>query len=94
VSYSLKLHRLFAKELLKLPSQHQQKIYRLSQKLKTHPTARIPNTTLIKGHPQTYRTRFGNFRLIYHLNHKQKQVIFLAIQSRGQVYKALSRLLS
>ena len=91
--YRVRQHRLFGKEVLKVPKHHQAKLYKRIYSLSQEPQKLPPNTTLLSGYQQIYRTRFGDFRLIFHINHKEKLVTILGVGSRGGVYQLLRRLL-
>lgn len=91
--YRIVHHRLFEKEILKLPTHHQEKVYRLLISLKQNPQKLPSNTTLLKGYGNIYRTRLGDFRLVYQINHKGKTIFVLGVGSRGNVYKLLRRML-
>lgn len=91
MTYQIYHHRLFEKELLTLPAHLQQKVFLLATRLSQAPHQLPPNTTSLKGYKYVFRTRLGNFRLIYHLDHARKRVTLLGIQSRGQIYKTLKK---
>ncbi|MDP3998376.1 MAG: type II toxin-antitoxin system RelE/ParE family toxin [bacterium] len=94
VFYQIIHHRLFEKEVVKIPAQHQQRIYRLLVSLKENPHRLPPNTLGLAGYQNIYRTRFGNFRLIYQIDHSRKKIYVLGVGSRGNVYKLLQKLMS
>lgn len=93
VSYAILHHRLFEKEILKIPIHHQQKAYRLLIDIKENPQKLPPNTVRLSGFQDVYRTRIGDFRLIYQINHFKRTIFVLGISSRGNVYKLVRRML-
>jgi len=93
VPYKILHHRLFEKEIVKIPTHHQKKIYRLISALAGNPQKMPPNTTPFTGYKNVYRMRLGDFRLVYHLDHQSGIIILLGTSSRGEVYKLIRRLL-
>lgn len=91
--YKILHHRLFEKEIVKIPAHHQRKIYRLISTLAENPQKLPPNTTVLTGYKNAYRTRLGDFRLVYQLHHQNQTIILLGVSSRGEVYKLIRRLL-
>lgn len=93
MAYKILHHRLFEKEILKLPGHHQQKVYRLLTALGKNPRKLPPNTLPLAGYSNIYRTRIGDSRLIYQISHQRKTIFVLGVGSRGNVYKLLRRML-
>jgi len=93
VPYKILHHRLFEKEVLKIPAHHQQKVYRILTTLAKNPKKLAPNTKPLGGATDVYRTRLGGLRLIYHISHTKKTILVLGINPRGGVYKVIRRLL-
>jgi len=94
VSYKIFYHRNFFKEVVKIPSRHQKNVKEILRHILQNPIRIPPNTKTLKGHKQIFRTRIGKLRLIYYINHKEKVVRVLGIDTRGKVYKIIRRLLS
>ncbi len=94
MAYKILHHRLFEKEVLKIPRHHQQKVYQILISLKENPIKIPPNTTPLTGYKNVYRTRVGSLRLIYQLVHGKKTILVLGINPRGNIYKIIRRLLS
>lgn len=92
--YQVKHHRLFEKEILKLSSLNQQKVYQTIDRLRRQPDQLPVNTLPLTGHRHVYRTRIGQYRLIYFINHQKKMIILLGVSSRGNVYKLIQKLLN
>lgn len=91
--YRIVHHRLFEKEILKLPTHHQEKVYRLLISFKQNPKKLPANTTPLQSYNNIYRTRIGDFRLIYKISRGEKTIFVLGVGSRGNVYKLLRRML-
>ena len=87
-------HKLFEKEILRIPKHIQQKTYRILASIKSNPISLAPNTTSFKGYKNTYRTRIGKYRLVYQIRNNEKIIFVLGIDTRGEVYKILGRLLN
>lgn len=94
MAYKILHHRLFEKEVLKIPGHHQQKVYKILTSLGQNPNKFPQNTTPLTGYKNVYRARIGNLRLIYQVNHDQRAILVLGINPRGNIYKAIKRLLS
>ena len=85
MSYKLLQHRLFAKEILRVPVHHQKKTYRLFERLKHNPNTLPPNSSYLRGFTNVYRTRIGNLRIVYQIDHPRKRILVLGIGSRGKL---------
>lgn len=44
------------------------------------------------GYAQLYRYRFGDYRIVYHLNQHAKKILFLLIAHRKEIYRYLKHL--
>jgi len=94
VRYKIFYHRNFFKEVGKIPSQHQENVKEILRRVLQNPTQIPQNTKILKGYKQVFRTRIGKLRLIYYIDHKNKLVRVLGIDTRGNVYKIIRRLLN
>lgn len=93
MAYTINHHRLFEKEILRMPKQYQQRAYKILTQLKTNPNKLPTNTAPLTGYKGVYRTRLGDTRLIYQINHRQKAILVLGINFRGNAYKVIRRML-
>ena len=93
MAYQVFLHRLFAKEILKLPSHQQQTAYQILT-LINQPVTLPTNTIALAGSNNLYRTRLGQFRLIYQIDHQNQRIVVLGIGSLGNIYKHLRKLVT
>jgi mRNA-degrading endonuclease RelE of RelBE toxin-antitoxin system len=94
MSYKVRVHRLFIKDLRKVPNHHQKSIHEIITKLRKNPSVRYPNLRKIKGEKDIFRIKFGRHRLIVFLSHKTESIYIIGIGPRGKVYKIMKRLLS
>ena len=94
MSYKIRYYRSFYKEFNKIPNTHQKKIKNILLKLVNNPQIRLSNTVPLKLRSKgVFRTRIGNYRLIYQINKQKKTILIVGIGTRGKVYKILSKLL-
>ena len=54
------------------------------EKLETEPVPQDAKT--IKGSNKTFRVRIGKYRILYTINHEQKEILIAKIDHREQVY--------
>jgi len=92
VIYKILQHRSFSKEILKTTAPLQKKIYQIVSKLSKDPQKLPANTLPLKNFKLVYRTRLGDWRLIYQINHDDRVIRLLAVKPRGEVYRFLRRL--
>ncbi|OGM23431.1 hypothetical protein A2961_02525 [Candidatus Woesebacteria bacterium RIFCSPLOWO2_01_FULL_39_21] len=92
--YKVFHHKLFEREVLKIPAHHQSRIHKIVSKLKEDPNKLPSNTEPLSGYKGCFRTRIGSLRLIYFVNHEKEEVLILGIRPRGDIYKVIRRLLS
>jgi len=91
--YKLRSHKSFRKEIIKLPKRRQVEVYQVLKSLSNSPTKLPVNSKALQGHKGIYRVRFGNYRLIFQVDHEKETIWVLVIGSRGEVYKMMRRLL-
>ncbi|KKR30349.1 MAG: Cytotoxic translational repressor of toxin-antitoxin stability system [Candidatus Woesebacteria bacterium GW2011_GWA1_39_8] len=93
MNYEIVYHKNFFKDIRKLSTIKQGKIKEILREILNIPTVLPPNSQALKGYDRTFRTRVGKLRLIYHINHDKKEVYVLGLDTRGEVYKIIRRLL-
>ena len=93
MTYKVKAHRLFRKDIKKVPKYHQKSIHNTITKLRKNPSAKLPSLRKIKGEKDAFRIRFGKYRLIISISHKTKLIYVVGIGPRGKAYKIMRRLL-
>jgi mRNA interferase RelE/StbE len=91
--YVVTQHKLFKKESSKLSTAHRKRIKKLILTLIDKPTELPPNTISLSGYTSVFRTRLGDYRIIYSIHHADRAVILLGVGSRGSVYQLIDRLL-
>ncbi len=47
------------------------------------------DTKKLRGLKNAYRVKFGNLRICYIVNKKEKEIVVFLIEKRGKVYKRL-----
>jgi mRNA interferase RelE/StbE len=92
--YDIKSHKNFRKAIKKVPKRYQGDIYRALYRLAENPRKLPVKTKLLVGFSNVYRMRFGDYRLVIHIDNKRKMILVIAVGSRGQVYRIIERLLN
>lgn len=87
MTYEIRAHRLYLKEEKRLPPNVHIKIKSVISTIRQNPLLQSTNITPLKGEPGIFRFRLGDWRLIYHLNHRQKIITLLAIRPRASAYQ-------
>ena len=83
--YKVFFKKSAAKELRKLPEFIIKKVYYLVEALKNNQI--IPNTKALTGFKDLYRTRFGDYRVVYLKDTQIKIITITKIAHRKDVYK-------
>jgi mRNA interferase RelE/StbE len=87
VSYSLVLKPSVEKDLTPLPKTIILKTIKEMVALQKEP---LPQGAIkLSGTENLYRIRMGDYRIVYEINHKEKQVIIHYIRHRREVYRDL-----
>jgi len=85
--FKILLHRRAEKNLYKLPKHILRKFYELMNTLEANPVPwREWDVRKLRGFEDTYRIRLNNYRVIYSVNWKRKEIIILKIEKRGKAY--------
>jgi len=92
--YTVKAHKLFIKEIKKLPKAKQKRIKNIIRSIKQNPTDLPSNTSPMKGKKGVFRTRIGSYRLIYYIVHDSREIVLLGVGSRGSVYQLIERIIT
>lgn len=87
MTYEIQAHRLYLKEEKRLPPNAQLKLKSIISTLRQNPLLQSTNITPLKGESGVFRFRIGDWRLIYHLNHRQKTISLLAVRPRAGAYQ-------
>ncbi len=87
MAYKIVFARSALKQLGKLPAAIKQRVANFLPLLQENP--RPPQCKKLKGQGNTYRLRFGDYRLIYEITEKTKSVHVLRCLHRREVYKQM-----
>ena len=90
ICYSIKFNRTFRKLISALPEREKKIVVNIVENLKTNP--RPNNCEKIKSYTNTYRIRFGNYRLIYQIKKKELNILLLLVGHRKDIYEKLKSL--
>ncbi len=86
--YRLVYSKDAVRSLRKMANNVSKKICSKLEKLAQDPYSPNNNVKLLIGSKDNYRLRIGNWRALYMLNKKEKQIIIVEIAIRGEVYKS------
>ncbi|AIY89348.1 type II toxin-antitoxin system RelE family toxin [Geoglobus acetivorans] len=88
MSYEIIVHSRAAKSIKELPKSHRAKLSEFLDTLKNNPVPfRKFDIKKLKGYQDRYRARFGDFRLTYQIDKKEKVILVLKLERRGRAYK-------
>ena len=72
----------------KLPSELKEKIVELLDVLENEPVpADKYDVKKLKGLPNTYRIRFGDWRIVYKVEFAERRITIVKIEKRSKAYK-------
>lgn len=83
--YQIFIKRSAEKELARLPAFAAKRILRTIEGLGGNPRPR--NSKKLKGEKRTYRLRAGDYRIIYQVEAKERQVIVYMVRHRRDAYR-------
>ncbi|MGF7048374.1 mRNA-degrading endonuclease RelE of RelBE toxin-antitoxin system [Paenibacillus sp. DS2015] len=83
-TYRLTLSRDSVKFIAKQEKVIQERIRRAVLGLSTRPP--IGDIKLMKGFDKRFRLRVGSYRILFEVNHQERNVTILTIDNRGDVY--------
>ncbi len=87
-SYEVLIHKKLAKDLKDIPTSHLEKFAELIEILKINPYPwKEYDLKKIEGSEDTYRIRFGKYRVTYYVEKKHKTIHILKFEFRKKVYK-------
>lgn len=92
MSYKALFKPSFFKDLKKLPKSVRERLDVTIENLIKDPFQ--VRSKKLAGHTNLYRYRLGDYRLVYYLQQHRKQILFLLIAHRKDVYKNLEKLKS
>lgn len=85
MTYAVILHREAKKDIKKLPPHVRNRVIAALDQLSENP--RLHGSILLSGYTDIYRYRVGHYRIIYHINDNELEVLVLDAKPRGEVYK-------
>lgn len=86
-SYSVILKPAVEKDLRALPSKMVAQIFERIEALENDP---FPRQSLkLEGAEQLYRLRIGDYRIVYEVEHTNRQIIVHHVRHRREVYRGL-----
>jgi mRNA interferase RelE/StbE len=89
VSYAVFLHPKAAKELKKLPANIRSRITERARELREHP-AQVGKQL---SQSDFFSLRVGDYRVIYQIDEREKQVVILFVGHRSKVYDDFTNML-
>jgi len=87
VSWQLKVKRRAEKEIADLPPKIRQQILRRVLALEEYP--RPHDSKSLVGEDNAFRVDSGNYRILYHIDTKTKEVTVFRVKHRKDVYRGL-----
>ncbi len=87
--YRVVLHRDAVAEIAELPAASKERVKQAIELLRTDP--RPAAATKLRGRPNAYRIRFGDYRLLYEVHATEVVVYVVGVAHRREVYKRLLR---
>ncbi|MBW2453958.1 MAG: type II toxin-antitoxin system RelE/ParE family toxin [Deltaproteobacteria bacterium] len=88
-TYRVVLHRDAVAEVRKLPNKTRERVKQAIDALAVDP--RPAASTKLKGRPNAYRIRFGNYGLLYEVHATEVVVYVVGVAHRREVYRRLLR---
>lgn len=82
--YSVQFERDAERELRRLPSEIRERMLRAAEELAAEPRPR--GCKKLKGYPERYRIRVGDYRLVYDIRDQQLVVLVVRARHRSSVY--------
>jgi mRNA interferase RelE/StbE len=75
------------KDLDKIPEEDVKKILRLIEELSSNP--RPPSSKKLSGKASFYRIRQGDYRIIYEMKSRAREIRIILIRHRSEAYRGL-----
>ena len=88
-AYRVHLTKSARKEFDSLPSKAQNRVSDVLRLLEINPFSELLQVKKLKGEENLYRTRIGDYRMVYEIRKKEIQVVVIKIGHRKEVYRAL-----
>lgn len=88
IPFTAIIHKNVEKTLKSIPPRHLEQFVRLIDSLEMNPFPwKNFDLTKIEGAENTYRIRFGTYRVVYYVDKEQKTIHVLKFDLRKRVYK-------
>lgn len=87
--YSVELVKSAAKEFKKLPTKVRDQVVETLGFLAQNPFSEVLKVKRLKGADDLYRTRLGDYRLVYQVHSKKLIVLVIKIGHRKDIYRKL-----
>lgn len=79
----------FGKQFSRIPENRVRKLEKLFGRLRDDPFDQIPQAKRLKSKSRLFSFRIGDFRLIYRIYKRARQVLLVRVAPRGSVYETL-----
>ena len=86
-SYSIRFTKSAKKEFHKLPKKIQARVVEALNVLATNPYSELLKVKKLRGEEELFRTRIGDYRLLYQVQGGKLIVLVIKIGHRREVYK-------
>jgi mRNA interferase RelE/StbE len=85
--YQVLYEKKVLKDLDKIPNQDVERILDVFKELSSNPFPQ--NSKKLSGKSNLYRVRQGNYRIVYTIAYKEKEVRIILVRHRKEVYRGL-----
>ena len=86
MSYDVKVLPSAAKDLRRLPNDMVSRLHSTLGNLREQPRP-VGSQKLVNVHPETWRVRVGDWRVLYRVNDELKMVYVVTVAHRREVYR-------
>jgi len=84
MNYKAILSKIFIKSVKRLDKEMKERVKKIVKEILKDPYSGIPLTQPLKGF---WRKRIGKYRIIYKIDEKRKEVLFIDFGLRKKIYK-------
>ena len=85
--YEVRYQKHAARQLLRMPLDVARRIRAGIEAVAANPYGKHANATRLSGRDGGFRLRAGDWRVVYALDDKRKQLVVVKIDRRGRVYR-------
>ncbi|MBI2345575.1 MAG: type II toxin-antitoxin system RelE/ParE family toxin [Deltaproteobacteria bacterium] len=90
MAYQATFKPSFLKDLAKLPTEVRERCAELIEQIISDPYD--VSAKKLGGYEHLYRSRLGDYRVVYYINSQARRLLFLLIAHRKDVYRYLGRM--